>query len=150
SPVNFMSQRMSKRQPLFNPHFTQRSDAPAPIGSTMSTTCVDRGLKVAKVWRKYDGLRDFSDDIGSGNAFSPCLWFTNANRYITNQRQEPRCLRNESRRARPISSIARSSEHEPPAVRRSSEDRRKEKRGNGEHSPMTGLVRQQFRTQSTA
>jgi len=30
----------------------------------------------------------------------------NANRYITDQRQEPRCLRNESRRAQPISSIA--------------------------------------------
>jgi hypothetical protein len=63
-----------------------------------------------------------------------------------NQRQEARCLQNESRRTHPISSIARSSEREPSAARRSTDESlRKEKLGNGEHPPMTGFVRQEFR-----
>jgi hypothetical protein len=61
--------------------------------------------------------------------------------------QEPRCLRNDSRRAQPIWSIPQSLGHEPPAARRSSEESlRKEKLGNGEDSPMTGFDRQEFRT----
>ena len=81
SLVNFMSQPMSKRQPLFNSDFRKRSRTSAP----MIDMSGGRALLPHQSGENMIDSAIFCNDVGAGDAFPPFLWFTNANRYITNQ-----------------------------------------------------------------